>query len=267
MNALMLVFFLGALALVVALYVLIGVFVYKDAQRRGMNAVLWTVVAVLVPSFIGVIVYLLARNSMPEGKLCAKCNAPVEESFMVCPKCGYELAIPCPACGKQVSREWRLCPYCKAELPSPQPAVKTARRMSPGLIAAIVVLAVLVCVCLFGGLFALPYFTTHSSGVQIGMVENNMHTNFSGDFSYFDGERSHDIQLEKGQTLTIKADIGVLGGSIATDVTDPSGMVLKQVDGNFTDIIVVTADQTGNYTIHLKLDKAKGHYKFSWTIQ
>ena len=39
--------------------VLIGVYVYRDASDRGMNAVLWTLVAVLAPSLIGFIIYLL----------------------------------------------------------------------------------------------------------------------------------------------------------------------------------------------------------------
>lgn len=36
--------------------VLIGVYVYQDASDRGMNSVLWTLVAVLAPSLIGFII-------------------------------------------------------------------------------------------------------------------------------------------------------------------------------------------------------------------
>ena len=36
--------------------ILIGVYVYRDAKRRQMNAVVWTLVAMLAPTFIGFII-------------------------------------------------------------------------------------------------------------------------------------------------------------------------------------------------------------------
>ena len=42
--------------------VLIGVWIYKDAQKRGMDALLWTLLAILLPSYIGVIVYFVSRS-------------------------------------------------------------------------------------------------------------------------------------------------------------------------------------------------------------
>ena len=42
--------------------ILIGVYVYRDARRRGMNAVLWTLIAVAAPALIGFIIYLLVRG-------------------------------------------------------------------------------------------------------------------------------------------------------------------------------------------------------------
>ena len=37
--------------------ILIGVFVYKDAKKRNMDAVLWTVIAIFAPGFIGLIIF------------------------------------------------------------------------------------------------------------------------------------------------------------------------------------------------------------------
>ena len=45
--------------------IIIGVLVYKDSIKRETNAWLWTFVAALVPSFIGVIIYLVMRNDFP----------------------------------------------------------------------------------------------------------------------------------------------------------------------------------------------------------
>ena len=43
--------------------ILIGVYVYRDANRRGMNAVMWTLIALIAPSLLGFIIYLLVRSS------------------------------------------------------------------------------------------------------------------------------------------------------------------------------------------------------------
>ena len=44
---------------------MIGVYVYKDAQSRRMNAVLWTLVAIFAPGLTGFIIYLLVRRDYP----------------------------------------------------------------------------------------------------------------------------------------------------------------------------------------------------------
>ena len=58
---LLLLFFLLGMAIFIGVAVLMGVFVYRDAKARGMTPWLWTAVSVLVPFFIGLLVYLAAR--------------------------------------------------------------------------------------------------------------------------------------------------------------------------------------------------------------
>jgi hypothetical protein len=49
-----------------AVPILIGVFVYRDAARRqDCSPILWALVAALVPACIGLIVYLIIRNDYP----------------------------------------------------------------------------------------------------------------------------------------------------------------------------------------------------------
>lgn len=50
------------LVILIAVPVVIGVCVYRDAVRRGMNAELWTLIAILAPLFTGVIIYLIVRR-------------------------------------------------------------------------------------------------------------------------------------------------------------------------------------------------------------
>lgn len=61
-------FFLGVYCLipiiVILIGVLIGVWVYRDAKRRNMDAILWLIV-VLVGNLVGFIVYLIIRKDHP----------------------------------------------------------------------------------------------------------------------------------------------------------------------------------------------------------
>ncbi len=89
----------------------IGVYVYRDANRRGMNAVLWTLVAILAPSLIGFIIYLLVRNSSSD-MLCPRCDTPVREDYVICPNCGAKLQPYCSNCATPLQPDWKVCPRC-----------------------------------------------------------------------------------------------------------------------------------------------------------
>jgi hypothetical protein len=52
------------LACLLAIVSIIGVYVYRDATQRCMNARLWTAIAVLFPT-AGLIIYLLVRGDRP----------------------------------------------------------------------------------------------------------------------------------------------------------------------------------------------------------
>ena len=70
------------LAVLIVVPILVGVYVFRDASRRGMNAALWTLIAVLVPILVGFIIYLLVRGNYPDLK---------------CPQCGTRCGSPiCP---------------------------------------------------------------------------------------------------------------------------------------------------------------------------
>ena len=89
----------------------IGVYVYRDANRRGMNAALWTLVAILAPSLIGFIIYLLVRNSSSD-MLCPRCDTPVKEDYVLCPNCGAKLQPYCSNCATPLQPDWKVCPKC-----------------------------------------------------------------------------------------------------------------------------------------------------------
>jgi hypothetical protein len=103
-------------AILIGIPALIGVYVYRDAAGRGINRILWALVAALTPAFIGLIIYLLVRGSYPDLK-CPSCAADVKEQYTVCPNCGAKLKASCPSCGFPAEPEWVVCPRCASPLP------------------------------------------------------------------------------------------------------------------------------------------------------
>ena len=47
--------------------ILIAIWVYRDAESRGMSGVLWLLIVIFVPYFIGLIIYLVVRRDHPVG--------------------------------------------------------------------------------------------------------------------------------------------------------------------------------------------------------
>lgn len=107
--------YLFVMLLVLSVPVIIGVYVYRDAKRRGMNEILWALAAALVPSFIGLLIYLIVRGNYSDLR-CPRCETPVTEQYVVCPKCGARLRPACPNCATPVESDWKLCPKCTQPL-------------------------------------------------------------------------------------------------------------------------------------------------------
>lgn len=89
------------------------VWVYKDAAKRAMNPWLWTLIVLLVPSFLGFIIYLAARtNNNPKVIRCKSCGNSIDTLSNFCPHCGHTSKKNCPSCEHPVDNSWRNCPTC-----------------------------------------------------------------------------------------------------------------------------------------------------------
>ena len=104
--------------------VLVGVYVCRDAKRRQMNAPLWTLIAVVTPSLIGFIIYLLVRGNFSALR-CPQCDGTVTDQYVVCPQCGAKLRPACPNCNMPIEPEWKVCPKCATPLPETPEEINT----------------------------------------------------------------------------------------------------------------------------------------------
>ena len=120
----------GIGALLSAFLLMLG-YVNRDAKRRGMNSLLWTLlVLVLSPGYVGIgfIIYFLIRDPLPYP--CPRCSQPVGPRFNFCPNCKCDLHPCCPNCKHEIAETDKYCPYCAFELG--RPAGTTALAPPPG---------------------------------------------------------------------------------------------------------------------------------------
>jgi hypothetical protein len=124
---------LPLIVLPVALIILWGavlIWVYRDAEKRGMSGILWLLL-VLIGNVIGLLIYAIVRSETPvkrrqEGatagaaccapEKCPGCGNALGKDYVFCPFCGKSLRKTCPACGKPVEGSWKACPACGANL-------------------------------------------------------------------------------------------------------------------------------------------------------
>ena len=92
----------------------IGIYVYHDAKQRGMEPVVWTLVAVFIPYFIGLIIYLVTRK--PLQSTCPSCGAGAPWKASFCPSCGRAICQVCPKCQASIQNGARFCHGCGVEL-------------------------------------------------------------------------------------------------------------------------------------------------------
>ena len=102
----------GAVAM--AIFTLLVGYVYGDAKRRSMSALLWTLLAVFIPSGVGIILYFILRE--PIAVPCPSCGTPARKGHAFCASCGGTVRRSCAQCRQPVEAAWRNCPGCGASL-------------------------------------------------------------------------------------------------------------------------------------------------------
>ncbi|MBU4331130.1 MAG: zinc ribbon domain-containing protein, partial [Acidobacteria bacterium] len=108
--------------LLLILWIVVIAWVYRDAEKRGMNGVLWALL-VFIGNIIGLLIFLIVRSDnraapprTVETYICSNCKKFIQPQFKFCPSCGETLDDVCPKCKKPIKTDWKVCPDCGEKL-------------------------------------------------------------------------------------------------------------------------------------------------------
>jgi RNA polymerase subunit RPABC4/transcription elongation factor Spt4 len=138
LNSILLLLTAWGSAFLVALWLSLIIWTYRDISARTRDALIRLLAAVVVAVLFlpGIVVYLILRprhtledeyqqtleeeallQAIEESQLCPGCGRRVKENWLVCPNCHTKLKKNCHQCGKLMELPWQLCPYCATPAP------------------------------------------------------------------------------------------------------------------------------------------------------
>lgn len=165
---------LGLMLLCLGAVVFLAVWVYRDAKSRLLDARVWTLVTILVPSFIGLLLYFLVGRK--------------------------DTRRSCPTCGKPALGTGRFCGNCGTSLPEELPSA--GKPVGKGLLISGLACVVLTIVVGFGSLAALVLsngidaaFSSNFISVSTVYLENSWGDQWSVSWHYTTKTSSHSIVL------------------------------------------------------------------------
>lgn len=152
---LVVVAFLGAF--LVALWVSLIIWTFRDARARSRDPFAQLLAALMAAIFgpLGMFIFLILRphetlaeayersleeeallQDIEERLVCPGCKQTVQDNFQLCPSCHTRLKKVCPSCGELLRLRWNICPYCGTSPSAPHmvhkvPVVAEARPPEP----------------------------------------------------------------------------------------------------------------------------------------
>ncbi len=213
----------------------LGVWTYRDARARGLNAVMWVLVVLLAPSLIGLIIYLAVGRNQSTA-LCANCGGGLSANDQFCPKCGAA------ARGEGVDAGRAPRPIAKGGHRGPLIGFIVCLGLTVLLGMAILASAVLAPLLYFGQTGSVREFREYvadenvsapkgiiervaesmqDENLSIGVIENKFNNEWSIRFAVLAGQHNAELSFAQGQQLVVNSQKA--SGSLHLIVSDPAG--------------------------------------------
>jgi len=127
-----------ATAFLVALWISLVFWTFRDIRRRSRDPLLRVLAALVVAVLFlpGILIYLILRpprtlddeyqhsleeeallQSIEDKPVCPGCARQVKETWTACPTCYTRLKKTCHKCSQPMELAWNLCPFCGTPVP------------------------------------------------------------------------------------------------------------------------------------------------------
>lgn len=229
--------FLGLfLVCMILTIIFLGLWVYRDAKNRGLNAAMWTAIVILVPNLIGLIIYFLIGRKQVIIK-CNKCSADIPESSKYCCNCGSEVT--------------------KLE--------NINERSTKGFLIGFIAFFIAMFIGIIGfgiSIFMNEGFDEMSSGVSIGLIESNIGDKWKVSYISSTEEFHRNIKIKDNnpKTLYIESECGE-GKLYLTIAQNSTEEKIDITEGSNTREIDLSNFKEGTVKLKLVGEGAK-HVKF-----
>lgn len=223
-------------------YLTLGVWTFLDAKSRKLNAALWVVIVMLVPNFIGLILYFLIGRKQSLTQ-CIKCNQSVQSKSHFCPNCG-------------------------SIMPEIANDIQFDKRKNKKLLIMFISCLIVIFLAIVGVFINIikespGAFTTFSSSV--GMVEANFGNKWDLSFYSFNGVKKHNINLKNNSTKTLHIESELNSGSLFLNISQGDKTINVDLSKNEQDTTYNISDfQTGKITLCLNANNAKSGKVHIW---
>ncbi len=263
----------------VVIQILLAVFVYKDSKKRGMEPILWTLIVFLVPNFIGLIIYLVVRNTHKTNPYmnnlkCRNCGTPIQKNWKVCPNCMTKLDNTDSIINKETMQ------YSSKQTSTPKYTTNTHYNTSRkskyndfyedgNKDNKVIIIIIIVAVVAAIGFFILNFAPTrfiNNSNTHIFSEQNESSHHINKSFSCWDGTEEKKINIEKDGNLVIDYDLNCDKGLLYAALKDDNNKLVQTFSPNENGSLVIEVKEEEEYFLICKGEKAKGRFSFEFNV-
>ncbi|WMT41899.1 hypothetical protein RE628_05485 [Paenibacillus sp. D2_2] len=157
----------GVVLFVLLAMVGLGIWTYRDAKSHGLEAGMWALIVMLIPNFIGLLLYFLIGRKQQQ---------------ILCPSCGYKTQQGKPFCSN--------CGVAMTQGGMSMTPSKNNNKKPLIIALACVVMTFVLMISIFvASAYAQPEMF-RSNNISIGQFETRLPGTWKSSFWYFDGEKA-----------------------------------------------------------------------------
>ncbi|UTC62610.1 PLDc N-terminal domain-containing protein [Treponema sp. OMZ 787] len=247
-------FFVSLIAVIItasifalAARILIAYWVYKDAQERNDEALVWVLIVFFLSAVLGLILYLVAARKSRRIK---------------CSSCGFTQAAGIPYCGS-----------CGKQMPPISEAVNKRNKANlwPLITAGILTLLSLI----FSIILSIYIFKSAVNGeienffpnsdIALMQSQTNFNNLYRASFKYKTSEKFSTFTIKEGKNL--KCSWNIDSGNISVEISFGEKIIKSfdnNKDGNILNTEIDMSDYVGKkIKLKIKCSKASGSFEFN----